>query len=968
MRSRCGWTTCGTKLFAQETITYTNNAPQALDTIWMHLWPNAYRDRNSALCQQLDAHNDLSLHFATEDERGSIDSLDFTSNGSKLAWGFHPQHADIVWIKLERPLSTGSSIAIHTPFHVKLPSARISRLGHDGQAYYITQWFPKPAVFDNKGWHAMPYLTQGEFYSEFGSYDVSITLPANYVVGATGELQDASERAWMDSLAQRPPSFVLGNGRDPFPSSSEARKTLRFTQSDVHDFAWFADKRFQVRKGEVKLERSGRTVTTWVLVTPHNAAVWHEAITYVNESVRLYSQWVGDYAYASCTAIDGGTAAGGGMEYPMITIINDTREAFDLDVVIAHEVGHNWFYGMLGSNEREHPWMDEGVNSFFEQRYIEARYPGRRERSFEGLPISLFKPEGIPYREHNELLYRLNARRNWDDPIEGPATAFSELDYGTTVYAKTALVFDHLFHALGASTFDRCMQRYFQEWRFAHPYPADLRRVFEETSGQDLTWCFDELINTANKVDPRALRLKNGRFTYRSDAATELMFPVTAWHGADTLGTWWVNSAPGRNMVEVPFAGADRVRIDAMDRTLDIGRRNNEVRAYGLLKRTRLPQVKFFGGLEREDRRSIYWTPAIGYNAHDGWMAGVALHNTTFPSQRFEWAAAPMYGLASNRLAGGARFQWNHDRLRSNAFRNLHVGLSGFAASLSDIGGVERWYQRLVPSLQLDLRTPATAPEVVLRYRSILLWQYAEGEASTMRGPVAVDAIGQDVFHELSATTTRTKGLYPFIISLTALDHSAFTRLALDAKWSALYDRHKHRLTLRTFAGSFLRKNDALMRPEMGWRMHWGSSDLLYDHLFFDRQDVGRNTAQQFMKDQGGFKTPTAAGTSDTWIAAMNMELDLPFLLPLSVFANYGAAPYTRITSEGRTRDWKGYWEAGIGLRLWRDMIEAWVPLAMSKDITNELDLRGIDFTERIRFVFALEKMDPTQALRKLPH
>lgn len=159
------------------------------------------------------------------------------------------------------------------------------------------------------------------------------------------------------------------------------------------------------------------------------------------------------------------------------------------------------------------------------------------------------------------------------------------------------------------------------------------------------------------------------------------------------------------------------------------------------------------------------------------------------------------------------------------------------------------------------------------------------------------------------------------------------------------------------------------MLPTMGWRMHWGSSDLLYDHLFVDRQYVGQNTAQQFAKDQGGFKTPTANGTSDTWIAALNMEADFPFRLPLSLFASYGAAPYTSISASGKITDWRGYWEAGIGVRIIRDVVEMWVPLAYSSEIKDEIEtLRGFDFTERIRFVLALERMDPTQALRKAPH
>ncbi|MFN3875925.1 MAG: M1 family metallopeptidase, partial [Flavobacteriales bacterium] len=436
------------ELHGQEAFVYTNNSPRALDTLWIHLWPNAYKDRGTALCRQMAAQGDLSLHFAPEDQRGWIDSLDFEVDGAKAAWGHHAQHIDIAWLKPPTPVRPGASVTVRTPFRVRIPDSRFSRLGHTGQAYHITQWYPKPAVFDQDGWHPMPYLTQGEFYSEFGSFDVSITLPSNYIVGATGVLQNPGEQAFLEERSRLPVSGA-GSGESSFPPSSSTTKTIRFVQDRVHDFAWFADKRFIVRKGSVTLPRSGRTVATWAMFTPKNALRWSDAITYLNESVRLYSQWVGDYPYDACTAVDGTISAGGGMEYPMITIIGDGGDKEALDNVIAHEVGHNWFYGILGSNERDHAWMDEGMNSFVELRYMRARYPGGTLT----LPVrflrQLAEDATDAHRLQSELGYRLNARRNLDQPPALGSDAFTSLNYGTCVYMKTALAMDHLMAYLG---------------------------------------------------------------------------------------------------------------------------------------------------------------------------------------------------------------------------------------------------------------------------------------------------------------------------------------------------------------------------------------------------------------------------------------------------------------------------------------------------------------------------------------
>ncbi len=565
-------------LHAKESFVYTNNSTTSLDTLWIHLWPNAYRDRNTALCDQMDRTGDLSLHFAPEADRGFIDSLDFNIEGNKLAWGLHLKYTDIAWLKLPAPLEQGASVTIATPFRVKIPSGRFSRLGHTKQAYYITQWYPKPAVFDATGWHAMPYLTQGEFYSEFGSFDVTITLPTNYVVGATGKLTDSPrEVAFMEERSRLPLGAHGTKESNTIPASTPETKTIRYTQDRVHDFAWFADKRFIVRKSSVTLAKSGRKVDTWVLFTPKNALLWSDAVNYVNESVRLYSKWAGDYPYDACTAIDGTISAGGGMEYPMITIIGSMDSQESLDNVIAHEVGHNWFYGILGSNERDHAWMDEGVNSFIELRYMRERYPAS---GFSiGIPGLKKLTKGItdPHRAQSELGYRLNARRNLDQALSLTSDDFTELNYGTDVYMKTALIFDHLLAYLGEEMMDRCMHAYFEEWKFKHPQPEDMRKVFERESGKNLKWVFDRMLMTDEKFDPRALELRydgalDGRnqrrsgFHYRSQklSVDPVPFPVTGYFKGDSIGTVWLQSYGGRRGdVEIlPWLEVDRVRID----------------------------------------------------------------------------------------------------------------------------------------------------------------------------------------------------------------------------------------------------------------------------------------------------------------------------------------------------------------------------------------------------------------------
>ena len=495
-------------------ITYHNNSPETLDFVWMHLWPNAYRNGKTAMAKQHYRDGDMFMFYAMSRDLGGIDSLAFTSAGQTLAWEPHPEHIDIAKVTLPCPPRPGESVEIATPFRVDLPSGSISRLGHVGESYQITQWYPKPAVYDEDGWHPMPYLSQGEFFSEYGTFDVRITLPSNYTVGATGDFVPGSEDndaelVRLDRLVEETEAWVRkkdGNdATNDFPASSEEMKTLHLRQSQVHDFAWFADKRFKVLKGEVELPGNGKKVTTWAMFTPEEGELWQKAPEYLHDATYYYSLWNGDYPYNQVTAVDGTISAGGGMEYPNVTVIGRSGSDSGLETVIVHEVGHNWFYGILGSNERENAWMDEGINSFNETRYLLTKYGEDKDISLllggENNLSKRFELDDFQYKWIDELSYLFPARFGADQPIQCHSNSLTQLNYGAIIYKKTAAAFAMLQSHLGTERFDAAMQLYFDTWKFRHPSPKDLQASMEQSTGEDLSWFFGDWIQTTKRND-----------------------------------------------------------------------------------------------------------------------------------------------------------------------------------------------------------------------------------------------------------------------------------------------------------------------------------------------------------------------------------------------------------------------------------------------------------------------------------
>lgn len=466
-----------------EKIEYINNSPDTLRFIWFHLWPNAYKNDKTAFSDQMLENGKTNFYFSNKEDKGYINRLDFKVNNITAQTEDHPQHIDIVSVILPEPLPPGQRVEITTPFHVKLPF-NYSRSGHDGQSYQLTQWYPKPAVYDKTGWHPMPYLDQGEFYSEFGSFDVQITVPKNYVVAATGELQNAEEKEWLASRSTfdwKPAIKKVKNAGgglksivQPFPESSRETKTLQFKQSRVHDFAWFADKRFIVKQDTCQLS-TGKIITATSYYTPEYKSTWDNSLQYAKDAVRHYSNLVGEYPYAVVSVVQGPASFGGGMEYPTITVISPSGDAKDIDNTIAHEIGHNWFYGILATNERAHPWMDEGVNTFYDDKYYSLKY-GRRL----ALERDLFETKAVG---------------KTDQPIELSSEKYTEPNYYLTAYYKTAEWLRYVESELGTETFNRAMQEYYQQWQFKHPEPADLKKVMEEISGRNL----DSLFSYINK-------------------------------------------------------------------------------------------------------------------------------------------------------------------------------------------------------------------------------------------------------------------------------------------------------------------------------------------------------------------------------------------------------------------------------------------------------------------------------------
>ncbi len=971
-------------------LEYINNSPDTLDFIYFHLYPNAYKNQSTAFAKQFLENGDADFYFSIEADRGYINQLRFKVGDQKLNWEPDREHKDIVKVLLKEPLLPKSKVVLTTPFRVKLPET-YSRLGHQGQSYQITQWYPKPAVYDEEGWHPMPYLDQGEFFSEFGKFDVEITLPKNYVVGATGELQNKEELDWLTKKAKETAakkSFSLWD--ESFPKSDTTYKTIQYIQDNDHDFAWFADKRYHVLKGEITLPRSGRKVTTWSMFTNTEANLWKNSIGYLNEATLFYSKHIGEYPYSQVTGLQGGLGAGSGMEYPMVTVIGYAGDSTYLEDVLLHEVGHNWFQAILASNERTDPWMDEGMNSYYEGRYLEEKYP--KMGSYDSLPsvnaetaVSNLGFDDFYATPYNYYWYLMYARQAKDQAVSLDSETLTSHNYGAMVYGKAALAMRYLEGYLGKAAFDGVMQKYYQNFEFKHVKPSDFRTLLERETGKDFTWFFDKLLNTTDIIDYKANYIyrygKNdaGERIHRVEmknkkGAIAAPFSLTAFKGDSAIATRWYEGFNGTKKVQFPALKYDRIRIDADGYIPEINRRNNNYSFKGG-KRNRPIKLQLFGSLEDEKHRQIFYTPTLGFNNYDGLMLGAAFYNSLAPRKRIEYFVNPMFSLNAADVVGTADVQY-HIYPKKGLLSHLTFGLdmrrfteANLSAFPKDTAPPEFQqidediqYLRLEPSVTLTLRpkNARSSVEKQLRIRHINLNKETFTQDTAFYNVESLLRNDSYSINELAFSLKDKRRIHPYSFNVKLQQSQKFSIASAEVKYRLSYKGNKtDGLDIRLFGGYFLNNesSNVLTMSDTGPR------DFMYDDLLFGRNERTGLFSQQVITQHGGFKIPLGSvGFANEYLFAVNLKSTLLSSIPVKAYFNLG---YGKNSSSLIPWSEETLIEGGLALVVIPDAFEVYLPLIYSDAFQSRIDVNGLKLLQRVSFLLDIRALNPVKLVRE---
>ena len=557
------------ELRGRETIHYSNNSPTALPYLWLFVEQN--------MCAQGSVTNQLdqpplvflgsTFDFSCKGFAGGV-TLEQVRVGGKDVTPV--MEGTTMRLDLDPALAAGSSVEIEIAWRFPVPPYGGGRMGHDGTLYELGQWYPRMAVYDDvRGWNHEPYIGAGEFYLEYGSFDVEITVPHGYIVAATGRLQNpeqtlnAAERTRLAAAAHSDTAIAIiaaeeaGDVAKTRPLTRQALITWHFTADSVRDFAFAAAPNFRWDASSY----NGILIHTYYRPT---ATLWTEANRMVREGLKYYSEQWYPYPWPHMSSIEGPIE---GMEYPMMTFDPSGPARIDLQWVLAHELGHQWTPMIVGSNERLYPWMDEGFNTFIDLANA-ANY-------FKGTPY------GDSIEVHPLHLYPDHAIAGQEQPLITKPVEVRDLFW--IGYQKPALMMQMLRHeVLGKERFDPAFREYLRTWAFKHPTPADFFRIMRDQSGMELDWFWRGWVMTTARLDQSvdSVRFAGGRSSIHlsnrgtmvmpaelklifTDGRTETVrLPVEMWN----LGSRFVYRVEGR---------VTRVELDPRRALPDVRRSNN---------------------------------------------------------------------------------------------------------------------------------------------------------------------------------------------------------------------------------------------------------------------------------------------------------------------------------------------------------------------------------------------------------
>ena len=898
----------------QVTLSYTNNAPLALDTIYMHLWANALASKTTPYADQAIKIGRTDFYFADDHKLGGYESVQVSIDGRAVDLQYlDPSDKEIAYLLLPTALHQGDEVQIQMDYQLTLPY-RFDRFGWTAESVNLVHWHPSPAVYDEKGWHTMHYLSMGELYSNVATYKVKLDLPfENYVSSA-----DLDGNSYTDHIT---------------------------------DFAIVAN------DSHVLLEETIGDVTVKYL-HDHNPSIVKHGISYLRDALLYFQKAIGPYPHKSLGIAEVGQT--GGMEYSAVMTVGAESDKI-FHYYLVHELLHQWFYGSLVTDQRTAAWLDEGFTTYYQQRYFTDKLGS--DYYSDVLPSIHGKSDGLPFLQKMAMA---QAYRSYDQPLCTHIDEVSVLNYGLNSYEVPARWIGHMEGYIGRAAYDQGMQQLYKDWKGKHPTAKHMQQALELSSGKALGWLFEDMPRgdwavdySISKAGKHEILVEN-----KGDLSTPYALTQTSEEG-EKMVKWYTAHKEPKVITDFDLE-AGNIKLGPEKGLIDSHVDNNKIGSKPL-------KIVPMLGLDDNDYRELYVVPLLNYNTSDGLLAGAVLYNSTIGPKRWKYMIAPQYGFQSKGLVGHAWTSYDH-YLQHPDFRKLvfKLGAKSYHDQYIESIADGSRYLKIDPSVSLHFRhRPDSHKYSKITLKNINIAHFGNEVSETNSSTIFQLRYESFNFYELSPSDLSTVIEYQAYDNVFGESHN-YLKLNVSYKKSWLYSPSK-KVSFRLFGSYFLMNSrrqsssyNPLLTKGATALIHQGFNDYSYEEYWFNRGNQQQGIwGQQVSNYGGGFKTALGSqyniGQTNDLALALNFEVDLPInlpkYLPLGIYVDVGY--YTGKNTEMEDLTGNTLLSSGLALNYGEGLFSIYIPFYNNSPISDIHSADGTNLLGKITFRMDLNRYNP---------
>lgn len=893
----------------QQIIEYTNASSSTLDTIYLNDWSNSYSSKSTPLAIRISEEFSTSFHFASNEERGftSVTKL-ANDNGLDLFYERLKAHPDVIKVALDQPLKPGGSYKLNINYIVKIPSDKFTSYGYnDFKDFNLKYWYITPAIFDGS-WHYYSNKNLDDLYIPKADLYMQLEYPRNYLV--------TSELDVLDNIQNDSTQTLSLFGKDRVDSRLNLHKLPIFRTTQTDDFAITSD-------------------ITEKDLHPTDKAIITDKIT------QFISHHLGPYPHKTLlvTDIDADKDPVYGLNQ-LPNFIRPFPEHFQFELTLLKTSLSNYLNNTLLINPRKDQWLKDGIQVYYLMKYIEENYPDMKLiGSLANIwGIRAFHLADLKFNAQYNLMYMHMARTNRDQPLSMAKDSLLKFNANLANKYKAGAGFKYLDDYINDNTLETTIKAFFKENKLLATSPTDFQSFLTNRTEKDLSWFFDDYVNTRKKIDFK-LKIKDIQEDSVSIFITnkrDNKMPVSLYtlNNDSIISKSWVTDIGSGKHMTVAKDQANKLVLNYENIIPEYNLRDNWKSLRGSFFNRKPLQLRLFQDIEDPSYNQIFFMPIIQYrNIYDGLSLGMRMYNKTILRRAFNYKIAPEYGLSSKKLTGTVSFLMYENIDSHKDLYSIIYGISGSYRSYAD--GLFR--RRITPTARFYFRDKdnyRSNERRLLEVRYLDIYRDEDVNNISDSEEPNYGIFNVNYLHTDNNLLQYKKWFFDFQLT------KDFSKISFNYLYRKLFESNRQ-LSVRVFAGSFIFNNNpedsdyfsfALDRP----------TDYLFDYDYLGRSEETGIFSQQIIIAEGGFKSQLEPAFSNQWIATANFSTSI-----WRYIQAYGDIGWVK--NKGNSA--KFVYDSGIRLNLVQDYFEIYFPVYSNLGWEIAQD----NYDEKIRFIFTVD-------------